>query len=154
MKITNLLLFFMKIFTWRMKIVKCECILAYNSGHFNHFIGKSCSTYTHKSSFWWALIWYKILCDTNYTLSCRWERNGFVTLCIWTVRIIMVVSKSIRQAFERMIFRYLFKNIIRSSSGEKPVMGCFQIMEMEMKHLPKPYVHMTYENYSGSIEIH
>ncbi len=71
MDITNSLLFFVKISTWRMKIVKYECILACNSRHFNNFIRNNCSNYTHKCNFSWALIWYKILCDIICTLSCR-----------------------------------------------------------------------------------
>jgi hypothetical protein len=79
MGITNSLLFLVEISTWRMKIVKYECILACNSRHFNNFIRNNCSNYTHKCSFSWALIWYKIFCDIIYTLSCRGGRNDFVT---------------------------------------------------------------------------
>jgi hypothetical protein len=52
------------------EIVKYECILPCNSRHFNNFIGNNCSNYTHTSSFWWALICYKILCDIIHALSC------------------------------------------------------------------------------------
>src|SRR5271154_1366485 len=72
-EITNLLLFLMKIATLRMKIVKYECTLACNSRHFNNFIGNNCFNYTHKCSFSWALIWYKILCDIIYPLGCKGE---------------------------------------------------------------------------------
>src|SRR5271155_5886659 len=80
-EIMNLLLFLVKISTLRMKIVKYECILACNSRHFNNFIGNNCSNYTHKCSFSWALIWYKILCDIIYPLGCKGGRNGFLTPC-------------------------------------------------------------------------
>jgi len=90
-EITNLLLFLVKISILRIKIVKYECILACNSSHFNNFTGNNCPNYTHKCSFSWALIWYKILCDIIYTLSCRGGHNHFATLCrylfwIWSHR--------------------------------------------------------------------
>ncbi len=68
--ITNLLLFLVKISILRMKIVKYECILACNSSHFSNFTGNNCSNYTHKSSFSRALIWYEVLCDIIFTLTC------------------------------------------------------------------------------------
>ena len=80
-KITNLLLFFMKVSRRRMKIVKYGCISACISRHFNNFIRNDCSDYSPKYSFSRASIWYKTLCDISYTLSCRWERIGFVTPC-------------------------------------------------------------------------
>jgi len=79
-----MLLFLVKISTLRMKIVRYECILSCNSRHFNNFIGNSCSNSTHKCSFSWALIWYKILCDIIYNLSCRGGRNGCFTPCIFS----------------------------------------------------------------------
>jgi hypothetical protein len=80
MEITNLLFFLVKISTLRMKIVKYECILPRNSRYFDNFISNNCSNESHKCVFFlWDLILYKILCDIIYTLSCRGERNGFVT---------------------------------------------------------------------------
>ncbi len=83
MEITNLLLFLVKICTWKMKIVKYECISACNLRHFNNFIRNNCSNYTHKFSFWWALIWYKILCSIIYIISCR----GGVMVMWYTIQL-------------------------------------------------------------------
>jgi len=42
---------------------KIRVHLACNSSYFNNFPGNNCSNYTHKCSFSWTLIWYKILSE-------------------------------------------------------------------------------------------
>jgi hypothetical protein len=71
MEIMNLLVFLVKLFTLRMKIVKCECTSACNSSHFNNFIDNNWSNGNHKCSFLWTSICYKILCDIIYSLACK-----------------------------------------------------------------------------------
>ena len=47
----------------------------------------------------------------------------------------MVLSKSIKQVFERAHVRAIFRDIVRSTYEEKMVMGCLQIPEIAVKHL-------------------